>query len=124
MRAVLRGAAVLVAGSRVGTGAEQQTDEISPPRSGGLVQRCASAAVAGVDIDTRFRQKAQDCRLLLRRASPFLGRARLHRLCDEEMQGPCPVRRAGIETVREQPLYPPQARPRAPASTSTTHAGY
>lgn len=91
---------------RVGAGAEQQTDEISPPRSGGLVQRGATASVTGVDINAGLYQEAQGIRLLLRRARPFLRRARLHRLRDEEVQGPCPVGRAGMETVREQPLYP------------------
>lgn len=49
------------------------------------VLRGATASVAGVDIDTRFHQKAQGCRQLLRCAGPFHGRARVHRLRKEKM---------------------------------------
>lgn len=62
------------------------------------VLRGATASVEGVDIDTRFRQKAQGCRLLLRRADPFIGRARVHRRREEKMQSPCPMSGAGVET--------------------------
>lgn len=41
MHAVLRATPAFVAGVRVGTGEEEKPDKICPPRSGGLVQRCA-----------------------------------------------------------------------------------
>ena len=70
------------------------------------ILRGAIALVTGVDINAGLYQEAQGILLLLRCARPFLRRARLHRPCDEEVQGPGPVGRAGKETVREQRLYP------------------